>query len=162
MKKLMALSKYLLEFTGLPRENFSAWADIGRPAPTGRHLGFLQGEGGLASREQLQICLWQYDAVIGIERYPGDGSLLVAAVMAWLQDCDPEREYQAVGDPQIDISLNDYSSSDVDIAVAFEEPLVAVEDESGPLVFQGKKWRLAEPEIVPAEYFRLEKRDNAR
>lgn len=159
MKKLMALSKYLLELTGLEREKFHSWADIGHPEPTGRHLGVVKGELDPGKQlEQLEIAVWQYDAHISIERYPGDGSLLVAAVMSWLQDCDGEREYQALGDPQIDISLNDYTTSDVDITIGFEERLVAIEDENGPLVFQGKKWSLAEPELVPAEHFSLEKR----
>lgn len=158
MKKLMAISKALLDLTGLEREKFRSWAEIGHPEPTGRHLGELVSEDGKTRREQLEICVWQYDAHISIERYPGDGSLLVAAVMAWLQDNDSERESQAVGDPDIDIELNDIGTSDVDIAIAFEERLVAVEDETGPLEFKGKKWRLAEPEINPAEFFNMEKR----
>lgn len=155
MRKFTALTEHLITFTGLPRENFRAWADLGHPEPTGRHLGVLMGENDEPGREQVEVCIWKYDGVIQIERFPGNGTLFVAEVMAWLQDNDREREQTALEPPEINVEGNDAFTSDIDISVTFEERLVILEDPDGPISFNGKKWSLAEPEIVPAEEFTL-------
>lgn len=155
MRKFTALTEHLIAFTGLPRENFRAWADLGRPEPTGRHLGILVGENGEPEREQVEVCIWVYNGIIQIERFQGPGTLLIAEVMAWIQDNDPQRDHTNLAPPEINIEGNDAFTGDIEISIDFEERLVILEDPAGPISFNGKKWRLAEPEIVPAEKFNL-------
>lgn len=155
MRKFTALTEHLVAFTGLPPENFKAWADLGSPEPTGRHLGVLRGENGEPGREQVEVCIWIYNGVIQIERFPGQGTLLVAEVMAWIQDNDMERDQTNLAPPEINIEGNDAFTCDIEISIDFEERLVILEDPQGRISFNGKKWNLAEPEIVPAESFTL-------
>lgn len=153
MNKLQAFTMFLMEATGLPRENFSSWADQGDLIASGRHLGTVfDAEGN--ELEQVEIGLWLYDCVIQIERYPGSGPELAAMIMGWLETNDPDR-----GDlpmPQLDVSLNDFDSSDCDIACQFEERLSVREDANGPIHFRGKRWSLCPVVITPAEEFTLQ------
>jgi len=143
MHKITALVAHLKEVTRLPREQITAFADKGNLAPTGRHLG--EGENG----EQIEIGIWKYDAVIQLERYAGDGQTLLAVILGWLADNDDDRN--GLADPELDVEINDAKTCDVDIACEFEERITVIEDASGPIVFNGKHWRIAEPNITEAE-----------
>jgi len=86
MRKISALVAHLHAATGLPLENIHAYADKGELAPSGRHLGSVMPTGDGPAREQVEIGVWKYDAVIQIERYSGDGPALMAIVLAWLSE----------------------------------------------------------------------------
>jgi hypothetical protein len=140
MRKLAALSKHLQQVTGLHREQFLAFADQGILIPTGRDLG--QG---------VEVGVFKYDAVIQIERYPGDAYHLLAVISAWLADHDGGREDAGLADPEVDISLNDDRTADVDLSVEFEERLEIVPTQDGPIAFDGRTWAVAETPIDVAE-----------
>lgn len=153
MRKLTALTDFIIKATGVPRENFAAFIDQGDLQPIGRHLGLLSGENGEPDREQIEVGFWKYDALIQIERYDGDGPTLAAQVLGWLQTFDPDRADLAL--PQLDVHLNDGKTCDCDISCEFEEVLTAIEDENGPIHFGGKRWKLEDLEIVPVESFTM-------
>ncbi|MND74081.1 P2 phage tail completion protein R (GpR) [compost metagenome] len=105
--------------------------------PTGAILGYLS-----------------YQAVYTIEALPFrecDPAVLLAAVMAWLQDHDLEREQQELPDPEFSIEPNDEHSADLDLQIAFVEPLRLVPDAQGPIHWGGQRWAVLPYEIWVAE-----------
>lgn len=105
-------------------------------------------------RQQLEVGVWSYEGVIQLERYPFDGPTLLSHVLSWLADHDAERQQQDVKDPKVTLHINDAHTCDVEIAVEFEEALTVVEcfeGEEGSVLYQGKRWRLAAPDMTPAE-----------
>lgn len=162
MRKLSALVAHLLAAAGIPGETCTSFADQGTLQPTGRHLGFVLpepndaslgdavGASGEAGLEQLEVGVWSYEGVVQIERYPGSGPELLAHVLSWLAECDADRPHQDVKDPQLTIHLNDAETCDVELSVEFEEPLLVMEDSSGPIHYRGKRWAVCLPEITPA------------
>lgn len=148
MQKLQALVSHLVSSTGLPRENFHAFADQGSLLPTGKHLGCVFPEADSQPREQLEVGIWQYEGVIQIERYAGNAQNLMAIILGWLATHDTERTAQGKKDPELTIELNDILTADVDISLEFEEALTVVEDVSGPIAFAGKQWLVCPVDIV--------------
>ncbi|HEX9701324.1 MAG TPA: phage tail protein [Rhodospirillales bacterium] len=138
MRKLAALAKYLQQVTGLHRERFTAFADQGTLIPTGRDLG-----------NGIEIGIFKYDAVIQIERYPGDAYHLLAVVSAWLADNDATRDDDGLADPDVDIGLNDDRTADVDLSVEFEERIQIVPQDGGPIAFDGRDWAVVD---VPVDF----------
>ncbi|EPR43132.1 P2 phage tail completion R family protein [Desulfovibrio sp. X2] len=148
MRKIAALVAHLEAATGIKREQIHAYADKGNLSPSGRHLGFGGPDGTI---EQIEIGVWKYDAVIQIERYAGDGPALLAIILGWLEDNDADRE--GLLDPEVDVELNDNLTCDFELACEFEEFISVVADEAGPgpIAFNGKRWRVAEPDITAAD-----------
>ena len=136
--KLTALVEHIMSATGVEREKVSAFVDQGEILLTGRNIG-----------HGIEVCRFKYDGVISIERYAGDGTFLTALVAAWLQDHDDRRD--GLKDPEIDIEINDFETSDVELAVEFEEAVEVVADESGPLAFAGRRWSVAPAPVYAAE-----------
>lgn len=150
MRKLAALAAHILAVTGIPPEQVYAFADQGDLYPMGRDLGPWRPEPGEEGKplRQTELGIFRYDAVIQIERYPGDGTAFAAMVAAWLAETDPVRD--GLADPSLNIELNlRGGDADVEIAVEFEERLAAVEDENGDIPFDGTRWRMTEPAITP-------------
>lgn len=141
MRHLSALAGHLQQVTGLHRERFFAFADQGVLIPTGKDLG----ENG------VEVGRFKYDAVIQIERYPGDAYHLLALVSAWLTDNDPDRNDLELADPEVDISVNDDRTADVDLSVEFEESLSIIPDDDGPIRFNGRMWAVADVPVDVAE-----------
>lgn len=155
MRKITALVAHLKAATGLPRENFHAYADKGGLSPSGRHLGFDQADGDdQVVLAQIEIGTWKYDAVIQIERYAGDGPTLLAVVLGWIADNDPDRD--GLLDPEVDAEINDNDTADIEISCEFEERLTLIEDLSGPIAFNGRRWRVDIPDIAAAASVSLE------
>ncbi|MBI9109902.1 phage tail protein [Maridesulfovibrio ferrireducens] len=140
MKQLQNLSKFLLEVLEVKREQLECFADRGDLILTGKDLGNCVELGRL-----------KYDAVFWIEKFHGDANLLLAHVMAWLSENDLERHDLNLPDPEVDISLNNRNTANVEIAISFEEPLLIVLDEEGPIFWNGKKWSVSELKVDVAE-----------
>ena len=140
MRKLTAISKHLQQVTGMQRERFFAFADQGTLLPTGRNLG-----------NGVEVGIFKYDAVIQIERYPGDAYHLLAVIAAWLADNDPDRDDAGLVDPDIDISLNDDETADVDLSIEFEERIEIVPQDGGVIAFNGRSWAVVDVPVDVAE-----------
>lgn len=140
MKKMQALCEYLLEKTGLPRQQFDSWAEQAQTILTGRDLG-----------HGIELCRLSYTAVIEIMDYPGDGHELLALVAGWLMDNDPERTEFDLQDPEYDVALNDDLSASVTLDIAFSEAIFAVPDEAGAIRFAGRSWSISAVPIDVAE-----------
>ncbi|KKD01390.1 phage tail protein [Photobacterium halotolerans] len=101
----------------------------------------------------------RYTAEFYFDRFPFrkyDPAVLFANVAAWLMDNDSERDQhrQELGDPSIDVVMEDEHSAEVIIEVTFEEPINLIEDDTGGVFWQGKRWRIAEYEVWVAERLR--------
>ncbi len=140
MRKLTALCRAIEEATRLPRSGFDAWAELGTLELSGRNLG-----------AGVEICRFQYNGVLWVRRYPGDGSDLLALVAAWLRDNDPERDDLGLDDPDVNVELNDPFSADVDISIRFEEPVEITPDPRGNIPWGGRLWRVADAGVDVAE-----------
>ncbi|KAF1074521.1 phage tail protein [Halodesulfovibrio sp. MK-HDV] len=140
MKKLTALTSFLLQAANLTKEQVLSVADRGETIPTGRDLG-----------HGVELGVFKYDALIQVEAFNGSSSELLLLVMSWLHDHDKDRDHVGLADPEVDASLNDDFTADVDLAIEFEEPLQMVPDEQGPILFNGRKWRVADVPVDVAE-----------
>lgn len=149
MKKLSALSRHLLSLPGIGRDQVEAFADMGTLKLTCRDLG-----------HGLEIGRFQYDAVISMERFPARLSpLLLADLLIWLGENDPDRDRLDLSDPDIDVTLEDEQTVFVQITITFDEPICIVPDPAGPLFFEGQNWRVDDVPMDTAEVLdRMEKR----
>lgn len=98
----------------------------------------------------MDIGVMTYQAVFSFERFPfkqQDPALVMASVMAWLQDNDPERERFELAPPAVDVEPESDSEVIMTIEVPFREAISVVKDENGPLLWKGKRYKLADYEI---------------
>jgi hypothetical protein len=140
MRKLQQLTAFLMQATGLPRESFDSFVDRGDLLPTGKDLG-----------HGLEVARFQYDASVYLYGYPGDGHLVLALVMAWLQQADTEREQQGLGDPRIEIAILDADTADVEISVTFNEGIELVPDAAGRIPYRGSRWSVTDVPVDVAD-----------
>lgn len=107
---------------------------------------------------QVRLSVIRYDAELMWERFPFrecDPRLLMALIEVWLAQDSAERElFSQIGitsaDPDWDIELIDEENAIVTVTVPMAESLVIVPDDSGPVPYQGARYRLADPEIWTA------------
>lgn len=141
MRKLSALSVYLLALPGIIRDQMTAFVDQGKLSLIGKDLG-----------EGFEIGRFRYDAVISIDRCPAElAELLLSFLVVWLGENDKERDEMGLVDPDVDISFSDDNTVDVEISVEFDEALVIVPDPEGPVSFKGQMWRVDDAGIDVAE-----------
>ncbi|MEE1880989.1 phage tail protein [Pseudomonas soli] len=140
MNKLQAMTAYLLEANLVLPEQLDSWTDqlsldlIWKPTGNGgMHMGDLR-----------------YRAVIVLERFAGNPSLLMALVGSWLESNDPDR-----GDdlpvPAFAVEPLDNDLFDVELTIEFEEGQHLVEDPNGQIESGGKKYGLGKAELWVAE-----------
>lgn len=137
MKLLQALSTHLLKASRLKRENFYTFADKGELTATGKDLG-----------NGIELARIKYDAVINIERYPGDAFEIMALAMGWLSEHDTERGDLELADPEINVELNDRKTADIELVVEFDEPIQLIPDPQGAITAYGQRWRV---DTVPVD-----------
>lgn len=102
----------------------------------------------------------RYSAEFLFDKFPFkeyDPAVLFANIGGWLMDNDSEREdVEALGDPEIDVVIEDENNAEILITVEFEEPVKVIEDLDGSVYWRGKRWRIEEYEIHVATKFQLE------
>ncbi|CVA41824.1 phage tail protein [Serratia marcescens] len=102
---------------------------------------------------QYQMAVMEYEAVLSWGRFPYrqfDPRNLCALLLAWLiENADQgliEQGFEPVL-PELAIVVTDDKTALVEIALKMAEPLTLTQDEEGLIPFDGKRWRLADPEI---------------
>lgn len=97
----------------------------------------------------------KYRAEFYFDRFPFkkyDPAVLFANIGAWILDYDSERQdTDELGDPDIDVVIEDENSAEVLVIIEFEEDVKIIECESGDIKWRGKSWKIAEYEIWVAE-----------
>lgn len=150
MEKFKALVAYISEAANLMPEQIEAFTQLGELTPKGGDYGPVYAENG-EKRRQISVGYLKYDAVLKIEAYPGSGPELLALILGWLADNDPDRERNGLANPEFDAVLNGLLTSDFELKIDFEESLIVQENPNGTIFFDGLYWSLAPLEIVPAQ-----------
>jgi hypothetical protein len=135
MIKLQQITAFLIGLDLVAAENIDTWVENPQVVPRFTDLG----DG------QMIVYTQTYDAMIAIERYPHqvhDAELLFAQMCVWLIENDESRLELNLPHPETDVTILDSKTADIDIVIRFEEDITAVEDESGPIAFQDKRYRL--------------------
>lgn len=136
MKRLTALARYLLHKTHSPRELFEVFTDRG----TTELLLNDRGNG-------LELGRIQYTGIITIENYPYDAYALLAHVITWLADNDPERQQLRLDELSFDIEMNNENTVNVELMIDFDEPLELIEDSAGTIELGGTRYRIEAVDI---------------
>ncbi len=141
MKLLQGLSKHIRSLPGIGRDQMQSFVDLGKLNPSGKDLG-----------HGLEVGRFRYDAVIDIERCPARiAPLLLAGVMVWLGENDPDREELELDDPDVDVTLEGEQHVFVQITVVFDEALTIIEDPDGLISYDDKTWTVADVPVDVAE-----------
>ena len=127
MKKLQALTRYLIERRLVMPEQLDSWANqislelIWKPDVKGLHFADMR-----------------YSAAVVFERFADDPGRLMALVGSWLENHDRDRD----GLPMLsfDIDMLDNDLADVEITVEFVEPQYLAEDPDGEIEAFGQTW----------------------
>ena len=152
MQKLKALTDHLrapakLKKAGLKcnPEKIDSWAENGTP----EYLGDTGADGGLTLFDH------KYKAVIELEEVAGDILLLIASIVCWLEENDPDRD--KLDDEKIQwngVPFDD-NTSDIRIELWFYEKtyfgVAPPESEAPGIEYKGTNYELADEEIDTAE-----------
>ena len=127
MKKLQALTSYLIQRRLVMPEQLDSWANqislelIWKPDVKGLHFADMR-----------------YSAAIVLERFADEPGRLMALLGSWLENHDRDRDGLPALTFAIDMLDNDLA--DVDITVEFVEPQYLAEDPDGEIEAFEKTW----------------------
>ncbi|MFA0607261.1 phage tail protein [Vibrio amylolyticus] len=96
-----------------------------------------------------------YSGIFSFERFPFkkvNTASVMASVMAWLMDNDAHREDFELGNPTCDVEPTSDDTVIMTIEIDFVEPLKVVENPDGDVLWNGKRWSVAEYEIWQAKH----------
>lgn len=140
MRQIKALTSFLLGLNLVAAENIGSLVENPKVEPTAKSMG----DGGMILFRQT------YDAVIDIERYPHQRhpvELLFGQVSAWLLTYDVDRFDRKEASIQTDVEVLDAETANIMLVIDFIEEVGAVPDPSGPIEYNGQRWRLDVPVI---------------
>ena len=140
MQLFQRFSEYLLEVSGVPREQLECFADNIQTEVSGKDLGNC-----------IELCQLRYDGVFEIEHFKGDAALFVAQLLTWLENNDPYRSQADLPDPKLEVSAVDRKLANVDLQIVFEESIIVREDPEGAIEWMDKKWSVCPLDIDVAE-----------
>lgn len=106
----------------------------------------------------VDVAWLTYQAVFTIEQLPFrelDPTIVLAAVASWVQENDPFRERFELDDPEYSVTPNDEKNADLEIQLAFTEPLRLIEHPQGRINWMGKRWEVGPYEIWVADHIDL-------
>ena len=138
MKKLQALTRYLIERRLVMPEQLDSWANqislelIWKPDVKGLHFADMR-----------------YSAAIVLERFADEPGRLMALLGSWLESHDRDRDGLPALTFAIDMLDNDLA--DVEITVDFVEPQYLAEDPDGEIVAFGQTWSFIPFDLWVAE-----------
>lgn len=107
----------------------------------------------------MQLGMMGYEAVISFESFPFrefDPAIVLAGMMAWLQDNDPFRDKYNLENPTFDVEPESDTVANVEINIHFIEPVTVVEEEQGAITWREKKYNISSYEVWTAEKLKLE------
>ena len=138
MKKLQALTSYLIERRLVMPEQLDSWANqislelIWKPDVKG-----------------LRFADMRYSAAIVLERFADEPGRLMALLGSWLESHDRDRDGLPALTFAIDMLDNDLA--DVEITVEFVEPQYLAEDPDGEIEAFGQTWSFIPFDLWVAE-----------
>jgi len=131
-EKLRGLTQYLLDHNVSAPKKFDSWMEQGRLMVGGEDLG-----------NGYRLGFYRYQAIFTIEDYSKGADLLMALVLIWLMENEPDRPDE-LGEPEIVVDeVNDRcEKADIEISITFEEPIEVVRDTKGDLTYRGSNYRV--------------------
>ena len=96
-----------------------------------------------------------YNASFCFERFPFkemDPAVVMANVIAWIEDNDVHRDIHELNDPRFDVEPESDRTVMMTLEVEFIEPLMVVPDDAGDIFWQGKQWALARYDVWTATH----------
>ena len=138
MKKLKALTSYLLARNLVMPEQLDSWASqvnqdlIWKPDLKGMHFADMR-----------------YSAVVVFERFADEPGRLMALLAGWLQTYDHDRD--DLPSPTFAIDILDNDLADVEITLEFVESLYLAEDPAGEIEAFDKTWSFIPFDLWVAE-----------
>ncbi|MDI5830197.1 phage tail protein [Shewanella xiamenensis] len=121
--------------------NIDAWQERGTLILSGEDLG----------NNGYQVAKWKHNAVIAIEQFPHtkfNAYNLLAMLPAFLLDSGWERDEYGLADPQLDIDVVSRDHAMVLIELELIDDIDLIPDDNGPVLFNGKRYRVA---LVPVD-----------
>ncbi|HGN0432481.1 TPA: phage tail protein [Proteus mirabilis] len=109
-----------------------------------------------AGKKQYQILTQEYDAVIAWGRWPYreiDVRYIPVLIEAWRQELETDFTEPDFDEepPKMDVDVIDDYIAVVVVTIKLSDAIVLKEDENGIVPFDGKRWSLANPEVLFAE-----------
>lgn len=138
MKKLQALTRYLIERRLVMPEQLDSWANqislelIWKPDVKGLHFADMR-----------------YSAAIVLERFADEPGRLMALLGSWLENHDRDRD----GLPSMTFAIDmlDSDLADVEVTVEFVEPQYLAEDPAGEIEAFDQTWAFVPFDLWIAE-----------
>ena len=138
MKKLQALTSYLIERRLVMPEQLDSWANqislelIWKPDVKGLHFADMR-----------------YSAAIVLERFADEPGRLMALLGSWLENHDRDRD----GLPSMTFAIDmlDSDLADVEVTVEFVEPQYLAEDPAGEIEAFDQTWAFVPFDLWIAE-----------
>ena len=138
MKKLQALTRYLIERRLVMPEQLDSWANqislelIWKPDEKGLHFADMR-----------------YSAAIVLERFADEPGRLMALLGSWLENHDRDRD----GLPSMTFAIDmlDSDLADVEVTVEFVEPQYLAEDPAGEIEAFDQTWAFVPFDLWIAE-----------
>ena len=139
--QLQQLAEFLLSnLSPLVKANdIDAWQENGTLILSGEDKG----------NDGYQVAKWKHSAVIALERFPHrrvNPYNLLAMVAAFLIDSNWQRDEYGLDDPQLDIDVVSKDHATVLIELQLLDDIDLIPDETGPVPFNGKRFRVS---LVP-------------
>lgn len=142
---LKAFHAHLASLNLVDKNQIESWMEDARLVPEGKNETV-----GIDDMVGVNLAYMDYNAVFFIENFSSNNpALLLALVIAWLMENDPDRDSDM--DPTFEIDPIDDKHDDVEIKMPFKEKLQIKLDPNGKIFLDGKFWSLAEPDIKTAE-----------
>ncbi len=142
MKKLQALTSYLIE-NGLTKSaTLDSWVEGGVFTPASKVLG----------SDGIAILYFAYTAVLSLEGYKGNAALLGATIASWHFDNADRDDGRTV---EFTADKDESGSFEIEINIDFEEKVNVIPDPNGQLMFKGQRYQLEDPELWVAEEFEV-------
>lgn len=140
--KYQELTKHILsKIPDRYRRNFYSWIED----------GYLINQGKNITEKGIEIAHLEYTAILFFDEFPYrelSATYLMAIIQLWLNENDELRDIQDEYKIKIDLDILDEKIADLTFSIQFLEPITAIEDNSGNLEIEGKKYRLNEIEIT--------------
>ena len=140
MKKLQALTAYLLDRELVPPEQLDSWVE-----QMNAQLLWKESDQGLHMADM------GYTAVFDLERFQGSPQRLLALVGSWLESNDPDRD--DLPQPAFVVEPLDLANDlfNVELTLEFVEPQYLAEADDGEFQAFGKTWALIPYDLWVAE-----------
>lgn len=145
MSQLNSLTAFLQQTLPERVRDFDSYIDEQKIVVSNKDMGMGQHRIGYTTYSgELRWDSWPYRLC--------DPQLLYTLVLVWLgEHGNALREELSMDDPDIDPQVIDEQTAIVSVSIPLVDELDIIEDENGPIPYNGKRWRIGTPVVLIAE-----------